>query len=307
MRLFLTGVSGYLGTVLATHLVSLPAVDTITGIDLVPPPTPLPATVRFIRMDMRSSELVALMAGHDVVIHTAFVVLWPARMPVTVRDDINLNGVRNVAQAAVAAHIPRFIQASSMAAYDPEQAPGREALTEAFPLSRGDSPFYYANGKAQAERTLQEVLVPAGIDLTIFRPCYIVGPQNRVTVKSFRANPIKIRGRNPRLQFIHEADVAAAFAQALRTAMPGSYNLVPDDALPWDDVLRLVGVRRALTVPLGVARLFMTVAWRYFGSPTHPSWLVHDLLADFTASNARLRATGWRPHYGSEAALRAAL
>ncbi|HZV82035.1 MAG TPA: NAD(P)-dependent oxidoreductase, partial [Geobacteraceae bacterium] len=141
MRLFLTGVSGYLGTVLATHLMSLPAVDTITGIDLVPPPIPLPATVRFIRMDTRSSELPALMAGHDAVIHTAFVVLWPARMPVTVRDDINLNGVRNVAQAAVAAHIPRFIQASSMAAYDPEQAPGREALTEAFPLSQGDSPF----------------------------------------------------------------------------------------------------------------------------------------------------------------------
>lgn len=307
MRIFLTGVSGYLGTVLAEHLAPLPEVDTITGIDIVPPPTPLPATVRFILMDMRSPELSMLMAGHDVVIHTAFVVLWPARMPVTLRDDINLNGVRNVAQAAIAANARRFIQASSIAAYDPEQAPGRDALTEAFPLSRGDSPFYYANGKALAERTLQEVLTPAGIGLTIFRPCYIVGPRNRVTVKSFRNNPIKIRGRNPRLQFIHEADVAAAFTQALRTEMPGMYNLVPDDYLHWDEVLHIVGVRTALTVPLGIARLFMTVAWRYFGSPTHPTWLLNDLLDDFTVSNARLRATGWMPHYRSEAALRAAL
>lgn len=307
MRIFLTGVSGYLGTVLAEHLAPLPEVDTITGIDIAPPPTPLPATVRFIPMDMRSPELPMLMAGHDVVIHTAFVVLWPARMPVTLRDDINLNGVRNVAQAAIAANARRFIQASSIAAYDPEQAPGRDALTEAFPLSRGDSPFYYANGKALAERTLQEVLAPAGIGLTIFRPCYIVGPRNRATVKSFRNNPIKIRGRNPRLQFIHEADVAAAFIQALRTEMPGIYNLVPDDYLHWDEVLHIVGVRTALTVPLGVARLFMTVAWRYFGSPTHPTWLLNDLLDDFTVSNARLRATGWMPRYRSEAALRAAL
>jgi hypothetical protein len=63
----------------------------------------------------------------------------------------------------------------------------------------------------------------------------------------------------------------------------------------------------AVTVPLGVARLFMTVAWRYFGSPTHPTWLLNDLLDDFTVSNARLRATGWMPRYRSEAALRAAL
>jgi nucleoside-diphosphate-sugar epimerase len=307
MRILLTGSSGYLGTVLTEALAQCPEVDTITGLDIVPPLTPLPAKARCVLMDMRSAEVYPLMVGHDVVIHTAFVVLWPACMPVAERDDINLNGVRNVAQAAVAANVQHVIQASSIVAYDPDQTPGQKALTEDFPLSRGDSPFYYANGKAEAERTLEQVLTPAGIRLTIFRPCYIIGPLNRVTVQSFRDHPGRVWGRNPRLQFIHESDVAAAFIQALRTGLPGSYNLVPDDALRWDEVLRLVGIRLALPVPLPVAHLFTMVAWRYFGSPTHPAWLLYDLLDDFTASNARLRATGWQPGYTSEAALRTAL
>src|SRR5689334_10924374 len=118
MQVLLTGVSGYLGRVLAEHLAQVPEIESITGIDVIAPQTPLPAKVKFVQMDIRSPDLVAAMAGHEVIVHTAFVVLWRAKMPKAERDDINLNSTRNVAQAAVANNVQRFIHASSVAAYD---------------------------------------------------------------------------------------------------------------------------------------------------------------------------------------------
>jgi nucleoside-diphosphate-sugar epimerase len=227
-------------------------------------------------------------------------------MSVRERDDINLNGVRNVAQTALANKITRFIHTSSMAAYDPNLAQGKSDVTEDFPTGRGDSPFYYWNAKAAAEQILKEIFSPSSTLLTFLRPIYIIGPRNRANAKSYRANAINFPGRNPRRQFIHEEDVVAAFIRALRTDMPGAFNVVPDDFIRVSDVWKIVGAKFVPTVPLWLANLVTGIRWRYFGSPIHPSW-VQDMLVDFTGSNAKLKATGWRPQFGSEQALHSAL
>jgi UDP-glucose 4-epimerase len=306
MRVFLTGASGYLGGVLARHLASMPEVARITGISRNAPAGPLPAKLKFLPMDIRSPDLAAAIVGHDALIHTACIVLWSASSSVASRDDINLRGIRNVAQAALHAKVPRFIHASSMAAYDPELARGQSNVAEDFPLGKGNSPFYYWNSKALAESALTKVLASSGTTVTMFRPIYLSGPHNRITVQRYRQNAANLLGRNPRRQFIHEADVAAAFLQALRTDMPGAYNIVPDDFIRLSDVWRIVGAKFVPAVPLWVALLVTWLRWRLLGYPVHPSW-VRDVLIDFTGSNARLRATGWRPRYGSAEALQAAL
>jgi nucleoside-diphosphate-sugar epimerase len=305
MRVFLTGANGYLGRVLLERLADMREIESITGIGLTPPPPPRPDKLKFIRMDIRSPELGATMAGHEVVIHTACVVLWSAKMSAQERDDINLNGTRNVAQAALANKIRRFIHASSMAVYDPIQCRGKSDIAEDFPLGKGDGPFYYWNAKALAEPMLSDILGSSAI-LTFFRPIYIIGPRNRAVVDSYRQNATRFLGRNPRRQFIHEEDVAAAFVQAMFKDMPGAFNVVPDDFMQLNDVWKIIGVKFAPTVPLGLARLITSVRWRYLGSPIHPSW-VEDMLLDFTGSNAKLKATGWKPRYGSVAALGSAV
>ncbi|MCZ7639739.1 MAG: NAD(P)-dependent oxidoreductase [Verrucomicrobia bacterium] len=133
LQIFLTGASGYLGGVLAEHLSRLPEVERITGVGLTPPQAALPPKVRFVPMDIRSPQLMSLVAGHQVVIHTACVVLWSARMPASVRDDINLNGTDNVARTARANGVARFLHASSMAVYDPRRARGQSGVSEDFP------------------------------------------------------------------------------------------------------------------------------------------------------------------------------
>ncbi len=306
VSVFLTGASGYLGGVLAEHLSRLPEIGNITGIGSRPPGVPLPSRLNYLRMDIRSPELRRAMAGHDVVIHTAAVVLWRSRMPSRERDDINLNGTRNVAQAALYSGVRRFLHASSMAAYDRRQVRGRSGVTEESQLGLDDSYYYYWSTKAAVERTVAEVLAESGMLLTLLRPIYIVGPRGGATVKVLRENAVNFLGHNPRRQFIHEDDVAAAFIQALRTEMPGPYNVVPDDYVRMREVWRMVGARWVPTVPLSLARWVTWIRWKHFGSPIHPSW-VEDMLVDFTGSNARLRAAGWEPRYGSAEALRSAL
>jgi nucleoside-diphosphate-sugar epimerase len=306
MRIFLTGASGYLGSVLTQHFARLPQVEGITGIALTAPRSPLPAKVRFIQMDIRSPELAATMAGHDVVVHTAWVVFWLADMPASERDDINLNGTRNVAEAAQATGARRFIHASSMAAYDPILARGKTGVTEEFPLGKSDSPYYYWNSKAAAERILSELFSSTPARLTLLRPIYIIGPHNRGMIESYRKNAVRFLGRNPRRQFIHEADVATAFELALRTEMPGAYNLVPDDCIRLSDVWSMVGARFVPTVPLWVASQITALKWRYLRSPIHSSW-IEDMLMDFTGSNAKLKSAGWKPQHGSASALSTAL
>ena len=306
MRIFLTGSSGYLGSLLTERLAELPEVEAITGIAMKLPTTPLPSKVKFIQMDIRSQELTKVMAGHDTVVHTACVVLWPAKMPVNERDDINFNGVRNVAKAALVNEVGRFIHTSSMAAYDPELAVGKSDVSEDFPIGQGNTPFYYWDAKSAAERTLAEMFATSGAVLTSFRPIYITGPRNHGNAESYRKNAVRFPGCNPRRQFIHEEDVAAAFIQALQTHMPGAFNVVPDDFIRLNDVWKIVGATFVPTVPVWLASWITGIRWRFFGSPIHPSW-VQDMLVNFTGSNAKLKRTGWKPRYGSEEALRSAL
>lgn len=305
-KVLITGAGGYLGSVLAAELASLEEVDCITGIvHNTLPPTPLPSKVDLVKMDIRSPKLAEVMAGHDYVIHSAFVVQWPSKMPATVRDDINFNGTRNVAQAAIKNHARGFLHASSIAAYDPNQVQGKEDLNEDCPVGNGDSPMYYLNSKATAEKILREVLEPSKIQLTFFRISYITGPRDRATVPGFRENAALFPGHNPRAQFVHENDVAQAFAQAIHRSLSGAFNVVPDDFIRLRDIYKIIGAK-PLTVPLWLARLVTFVRWRFLGSPTHPSW-IDTALMDFSFSNAKLKATGWIPHYSSAEAIRTAL
>ena len=222
------------------------------------------------------------------------------------RDDINLGGARNVAQAAIANKVRRFIHASSVAAYDPEVIRGKDNVDEEFPIGKGDSFFYYANGKAMVEQTLNESLASSDAVFTVLRPYYIMGPRNTATVEFLRANAASYRDGNPRLQYVHEDDVASAFVQAVKTDLPGAYNVAPDDWLCWNDAVRIMGKDPSKAIPSWLARVILAFTWRFLGAPTHPVW-VRCLFVDFVVSNAKLRATGWSPQYNSEEALRAAL
>ncbi len=306
IKVLITGAGGYLGSVLASQLAGWKDIDCITGIvHNTLPRMPMPSKVSLVKMDIRSPELCEVMAGHDFVIHSAFLVHWPAKMPAAVRDDINFNGTRNVALAAIQNHVLALLYASSAAAYDPVQVQGCENVNEDCPIGSGNSGMYYWDSKAITEGILNDALQSSRVSKTFFRITYVTGPCDNATVSGFRQNAAVFPGLNPRIQFVHEDDVVQAFAQAMYTNMPGAFNVVPDDFIRTREIFPIIGVTPQ-TVPLWLARLVTFVRWRYFGWPTHPSW-IRTTLVDGSLSNAKLRATGWAPHYCSAEALRTAV
>lgn len=308
MKILLTGVSGYLGGVLAARLAELPEVERITGTDIAPPAAGLPGKVDFIRLDARSPEMAACVAGCEIVIHTAFIVLWKASLPAAAREEINIEGTLNVARAAMRNETTRFFHTSSIAAYAPARARDGQQIREDDPLDAGDSFFYYRNDKARVEKALAALFAASPERLLVFRPSYVVGPSNRETVPAYRKTLVKIPGRDPRPQYVHEDDVASAMIHGLRQRICGAYNLAPDDSLSLAKVGNMIGMPRVPTLPIWLARWVTALRWRYAQATVHPAWVDESYpRLNYAFSNAKMKATGWLPRYSSEAAFRSML
>ncbi|TMB91858.1 MAG: NAD-dependent epimerase/dehydratase family protein, partial [Chloroflexi bacterium] len=86
-----------------------------------------------------------LVAGCDVVVHLAFIVVRAAAGT----RDVNVDGSRNVFDAAVAAGATRLVYTSSVAAYGYDHD-GASLLTEDMP-ARGTERHAYSHQKAEVE------------------------------------------------------------------------------------------------------------------------------------------------------------
>ncbi len=115
LRLFITGISGYLGTLLLRALEDDAAIDSVVGVDVMPPPAP-GRNLEFHAVDVRDpAGIREAMRGCDAALHMAFILD-------EIRDkektcDININGSKNVFHACMDTGMPRLIQLSSMAAF----------------------------------------------------------------------------------------------------------------------------------------------------------------------------------------------
>ncbi len=297
MKVFVTGANGRFGRVLVERLAAHPEVERVTGVDRAPPKTPLPAKTEFLAMDVRSPDLAGAMAGHDVVIHTAFIVFWPSKMPEAARIDVNVNGTRNVCRAALANQVRRFIHTSSTSVYMSERSRGVTEVTEETPIAAENPSFYYSHDKILAERALIETFDESSATVTIFRPTVLFGPSTG-QVPILR---LAFRGRDMDVQSVHEDDVISACIQAATTEMPGIYNVAADDAHPYSVLQKRAGKTPVIRVPCRLVKSVMALFWNLSISMHHPSWLngVEDGL-NFTVSNAKLRATGWAPTHRTE-------
>src|SRR5213595_3616546 len=107
----------------------------------------------YTRGDVLDGEAVAsLVNGADVVVHLAFIIMSKAEDS----RAVNLDGSRNVFQAATEAGAKRLIYASSVAAYG-FHGDNPQPLTEDVP-ARGSDEHYYSAEKAELEATLRETV-----------------------------------------------------------------------------------------------------------------------------------------------------
>lgn len=163
---FITGGAGFLGINLARHL--LARGHAVVSYDLMPFDYPERSRVREAIGDIRDkAALAAAMKGADVVIHTA------AALPLYKAEDIrstDIDGTRNVLEAAEANHVERVIHVSSTAVYG---IPDHHPLYETDKL---DGVGEYGKAKIAAEELCIESR-KRGMCVPIIRPKSFIGPE----------------------------------------------------------------------------------------------------------------------------------
>lgn len=163
--------------------------------------------LEWVRGDLSDRDaLRRLCAGAEAVIHVAGVVNAPDQ---TGFEEGNVRGTLDMVEAAMAAHVPRFIFVSSLAARQPN-------------LSA------YGASKARAEK----IVAASSLDWTVVRPPAIYGPRDRELFELFRAARWGVVPLPPpgRLSLIHVADLA----DLLIALLPGDDEVTgqtfePDD------------------------------------------------------------------------------
>src|ERR687898_1363011 len=169
-----TGPTGEIGKPLMSELERQDEVGSLLGMARLPfdPAEEGWEKVTYRRGDILDrGSLAALFDGADVAVHLAFAIFGSREET----RKVNLQGTRNVFEAAIRAGVKRLVYASSVAAYGfhPENP---QPLTEDVP-PRGSEGFYYSAQKAELEDLLDELLVGRGVEAYVFRPCIVAGPR----------------------------------------------------------------------------------------------------------------------------------
>jgi UDP-glucose 4-epimerase len=259
-----------------------------------------------------------LVANADVVVHLAFLIMGGPKET----RAVNLEGSRNVFQAAVAAGVKRLVYASSVAAYG-FHAENPQPLTEEVP-ARGAASHYYSAQKAEVEATLHEVLDGTSTAAYILRPCIVGGPDAPLLIDSLPYTQISDRLPGPVLrlldgvpilkpvlpdpgvsfQLIHHDDVASAMrAAVLGRGTPGIYNLASSGELTVKDLARELGWY-SIPVPELAIDVVAEMVGRLGFLPAQAQWVAafrEPMIMDVAKARRELR---WRPKHDALQTLR---
>lgn len=235
---FITGVAGFLGSHLASHL--LDAGHRVIGCDSLVGgyEDNIPAGVEFHRADCADlAAMVSLTRGVDVVFHTAATAYEGASVfaPHFVTQNI-VTASTGVFTAAIANGVRRVVFCSSMARYGAQPVPFTERQSP-----RPQDP--YGIGKVAAEDILRNLSEVHGIEYVIAVPHNIYGPRQVYddpyrNVAAIMVN-LMLQGRQPfiygdgtqRRSFSYVSDVVPCLARlGFDRALHGeTFNLGPDE------------------------------------------------------------------------------
>jgi UDP-glucose 4-epimerase len=261
----------------------------------------------------------SLVTGADVVVHLAFIIVGAGDES----RHINIEGSRNVFEAAAAAKATRVVYASSVAAYGfPDGVDG--LITEDVP-ALGHPRHPYSAHKAEVEEVLDEALAGSDTDAYVFRPCIVAGPQAPLLVNQIPY--VRLSGRLPAavrtlfdqvpvlrpvipdpgvpFQLVHHDDVASALkAGVLGRGEPGAYNLAGPGEITMRDVADELGYYTVPVPDLAVEATAEVVARLPF-LPDEATWIEavrRPVLMDTAKARRLLR---WRPRHDARETLHA--
>jgi nucleoside-diphosphate-sugar epimerase len=275
--------------------------------------------VSYRRGDVLDARAVAdLVKDADVVVHLAFIIMGGPEES----SAVNLDGSRNVFEAAVSAGAKRLVYASSVAAYGFHRN-NPQPLTEEVP-ARGSSGLYYSAQKAEVEALLWATLNGSSTAAYVFRPCIVGGRDAPALIDNLPYVQISERLPGPVLrlldgvpilrpvlpdpgvpfQLVHHDDVASAMrAAVLGRGTPGAYNLAGPGQLTAAELARELGWY-SIPVPKLAVDAVAEMVGRLGFLPAQAEWVTavsESVLMDTTKARRELH---WRPKHDALQTLR---
>ena len=169
----ITGASGRIGGVLARALADRYGPGQIRAIHRERRGTAADLDIAWVNGDILDKEsLIAAFKGAEAVFHLAALVSIDAVRPQEFHRT-NVEGTRNVVEAALACGVRRLVHVSSIHAYD--QRPLDEALDESRGPADGPRHGPYDRSKAAGEAEVRRG-IDRGLDAVILNPTSVIGP-----------------------------------------------------------------------------------------------------------------------------------
>jgi UDP-glucose 4-epimerase len=316
----ITGPTGDIGRALLRRLDKAPEVDRIIGMARRPFD---PAELGLAKTEYRQGDILdeesisGLVEDADVLVHLAFIIIGS-------HDEtrrVNLEGTRNVFDAAVSGGVKRFVYTSSVAAYGFHEENPQPLTEEVAP--KGTEKFYYSAQKAELERELHKMVDRSEVEAYVFRPCIVAGP-DALTMISAMLEQLQLGGRLPQItsflnsvpflkpvlpdpgtpfQLVHHDDVAQALVAAITgRGEPGIYNLAGEGTISFGDYASAIGWY-SVPIPHFALEVTAEVISHIPFAPAELQWINAarvPVLMDTTKAQEKL---GWEPAYDTRETL----
>jgi UDP-glucose 4-epimerase len=228
-RILITGAAGMVGRALLAELHD----HEVFATDLRRPDD-MPKMISFLRMDVTTEDPARVIAEvkPDVVVHLASIVTPPPKLGREGAYAVDVEGTRNVVDAAIANGVRRLVVTSSGAAYG-YHADNRVPLRECDPL-RGNPEFPYSNHKRQVEELLAETRKHAPeLQQVVLRVGTVLGKgtENQITALFRKPRLLAVFASESPFVLIWTRDLARILKRAATDGPSGIFNVAGDGAL----------------------------------------------------------------------------
>jgi nucleoside-diphosphate-sugar epimerase len=316
----ITGPTGDIGRALLRQLDKDPEVDRVIGMARRPfnPQEFGLEKTEYRQGDILDEEsLGGLVEGADVVVHLAFIIFGGHEET----HRINLEGTRNVFNAATSAGLKRFVYTSSVAAYGFHDENPQPLTEEVVP--KGTDNFYYSAQKAELERELHRMVDGSDVDTYVFRPSIVAGGDALMLIRVLQAQ-IQLGGRLPQIttflntvpflkpvlpdpgtpfQLVHQDDVAQALVAAVTgRGEAGIYNLAGDGSISFGDLASAIGWY-SVPIPGFAVGATAEVVARIPFAPAEFQWINAARVPVIMDTQKARELLGWAPAYDTRETL----
>ena len=295
-----TGATGHLGNVLVRELLSRGkrVRVLVEPSDDLRPLSGMP--IEIVRGDvLRRETLAGAFSGADLVFHMAGVVSISS-LDVNLVRTVNVDGTRNVVDAARRAGVRRLVYTSSVHAFT--EPPSGGVLVETAGYDPALAPGDYGKAKAQASCIVLEA-IRGGQDAVIVNPTAVLGPFDFRISEMGELLRMFARRRLPAVvdggyDFVDVRDVANGHLLAAEKGRTGESYLLTGGRMSVRELMRVLGdeagrrpPRLVLSLPVAAAIARFAPAWEKITGRRAllTPYAVHTISIDFEIRDRKAR------------------